>query len=292
MVPVIDKLKICYTLSDTSRLHELRENLLERFEVQEWDFHLRRIEGKHFNNVYEIVYIFNKDNNPEDMEEQVFGTLQWGLRSDHDEAFKPYVWLYVDNSQFYLKYDYSTNGRLMFLGYIEQMLGLVFYNISLLDLALDSSTNYSKALIKLIRDKDYYPIINGSKITDRKRLIEDILYIGVGNLERIKEYSLLIQQKKNDLSLNSYNKKREVENKSKKFYIMDRYKNPNQLHRLEIRINSDVLKDFFIRNRIEYNPSMFITDDWLWLLFLTFLNRIIRFQTVKGRKVYGVMDLI
>ncbi len=292
MVPVIDKLKICYTLSDTSRLHELRENLLERFEVQEWDFHLRRIEGKHFNNVYEIVYIFNKDNNPEDMEEQVFGTLQRGLRSDHDEAFKPYVWLYVDNSQFYLKYDYSTNGRLMFLGYIEQMLGLVFNNITHLDLALDSSTNYSKALIKLIRDKDYYPIINGSKITDRKRLIEDILYIGVGNLERIKEYSLLIQQKKNDLSLNSYNKKREVENKSKKFYIMDRYKNPNQLHRLEIRINSDVLKDFFIRNRIEYNPSMFITDDWLWLLFLTFLNRIIRFQTVKGRKVYGVMDLI
>lgn len=196
MVPVIDKLKICYTLSDTSRLHELRENLLERFEVQEWDFHLRRIEGKHFSNVYEIVYIFNKDNNPEDMEEQVFGTLQWGLRSDHDETFKPYVWLYVDNSQFYLKYDYSTNGRLMFLGYIEQMLGLVFNNITHLDLALDSSTNYSKALIKLIRDKDYYPIINGSKITDRKKLIENILYIGVGNLERIKEYSLLIQQKK------------------------------------------------------------------------------------------------
>ena len=286
-----NKSKICYTLSDTSRLHELRENLLEHFEVHEWDFHLRRIEGKHFSNVYKIVYIFNKDNNPEDMEEQVFGTIQWGLRSDHDEAFKTYV-LYVDNSQFYLKYDYNTNGRLMFLGYIEQMLGLVFNNITHLDLALDSSTNYSRALIKLIRDKDYYPIVNGNKITDRKKLIEDILYIGVGNLERIKEYSLLIQQKKNDLSLNSYNKKREVENKSKKFYIMDRYENPNQLHRLEIRINSDVLKDFFIRNRIEYNPSMFITDDWLWLLFLTFLNRVIRFQTVKGRKVYGVMDLI
>ena len=26
MIPVIDKLKICYTLSDTSRLHELRDN--------------------------------------------------------------------------------------------------------------------------------------------------------------------------------------------------------------------------------------------------------------------------
>ena len=49
MIPVIDKLKICYTLSDTSRLHELRDNPLETFEVQGWDFQLRRIDGTHFN---------------------------------------------------------------------------------------------------------------------------------------------------------------------------------------------------------------------------------------------------
>jgi hypothetical protein len=172
------------------------------------------------------------------------------------------------------------------------MLGLEFNNITHLDLAIDASTNFSKALVKMIRNKDYYPIINGTKITDRKKLIEDILYIGVGNLERIKEYSILIQQKKNDLSINAYNKKREIENKSHKDYIMESYGSPSKLHRLEVRINSDAMKDFFTREHLEYNPAMFITDDWLWLFYLTFLNRVIRFQATNGRKVYGVMDLI
>ena len=45
-------------------------------------------------------------------------------------------------------------------------------------------------------------------------------------------------------------------------------------------------------DKIEYNPAMFIYDDWLWLFFLNFMNRVIRFQSIKGRKVYGVMDLI
>ena len=45
--------------------------------------------------------------------------------------------------------------------------------------------------------------MNGTKITDSKQLIEDILYIGVGNLERIKEYSVLVAQKNKNISLNS-----------------------------------------------------------------------------------------
>ena len=73
---------------------------------------------------------------------------------------------------------------------------------------------------------------------------------------------------------------------------MESYDNPNQLHRLEVRINSDAMKDFFTREHIEYKPAMFINEGWLWLFFLNFMNRVIRFQSVKGRKVYGVMDLI
>ena len=234
MEVVIDKLKICYTLSASSRLQDLRENPLETFEVPGWDFQLRRIDGTHFNYQYEIVYTFYNDNTFDDMDEQVFGTVQWGLRSDRDEALQSYVWLQIDNKQFYLMFNAHTRGRLGFLGYIEQMLGLEFNNITHLDLALDASTNFSKALVKMIRNKDYYPIINGTKITDRKKLIEDILYIGIGNLERIKEYNILIQQKDNDISVCAYNKKREVEHKRNKGYIMEVYNNPNQLHRLEV----------------------------------------------------------
>ena len=292
MIPVIDKLKICYTLSDTSRLHELKENPLDTYEVQGWDFQLRRIDGTHFNYIYEIVYTFYNDNTFEDMEEQVFGTIQWGLRSDHDETFQSFVWLQIDNQQFYLKYNYNTKGRLVFLDYIEQMLGLEFNNITHLDLAIDASTNFSKALVKMIRNKDYYPIINRTKITDRKKLIEDILYIGIGNLERIKEYNILIQQKDNDITVCAYNKKREIEHKSNKGYIMEVNNNPKQLHRLEVRIKSDAMKNFFDDEQIKYKASMLYDNNWLWLIYLTYLNRVIRFQEVKSKKSYNVIELI
>ena len=120
MEVVIDKLKICYTLSASSRLQDLRENPLETFEVPGWDFQLRRIDGTHFNYQYEIVYTFYNDNTFDDMDEQVFGTVQWGLRSDRDEALQSYVWLQIDNKQFYLMYNALTRGRLGFLGYIEK----------------------------------------------------------------------------------------------------------------------------------------------------------------------------
>ena len=144
----------------------------------------------------------------------------------------------------------------------------------------------------MIRNKDYYPIINGTKITDRKKLIEDILYIGIGNLERIKEYNILIQQKDNDITVCAYNKKREIEHKSNKGYIMEVNNNPKQLHRLEVRIKSDAMKNFFDDEQIKYKASMLYDNNWLWLIYLTYLNRVIRFQEVKSKKSYNVIELI
>ena len=288
----IDKLKICYKLNPTSELHELQDNPIYEFEHPEWDFKLVRVDGNHFNYIYDIIYLEYSNNEFKEYKEQVFGKIQWGLRSDKNDALQSYVWISIDNKQFYLKYDYQTINRLPYLDYIESALGLEFNNITHLDLALDTSNNFSKALVKMIRNKDYYPIINGTKITDRKKLIEDILYIGIGNLERIKEYNILIQQKDNDISVCAYNKKREVEHKRNKGYIMEVYNNPNQLHRLEVRIKSDAMKNFFDDEQIQYKASMLYDNNWLWLIYLTYLNRVIRFQEVKSKKTYNVIELI
>lgn len=288
----IDKLKICYRLNLTSELHKLQNNPIDEFECPEWNFKLRRVDGNHFDFIYEIIYLEYSDNEFKEFKEQVFGKIQWGLRSDKNDALQSYVWLNIDNKQFYLKYDYQTMNRLPYLDYIESALGLEFNNITHLDLALDASTNFSKALVKMIRNKDYYPIINGTKITDRKKLIEDILYIGIGNLERIKEYNILIQQKDNDITVCAYNKKREIEHKSNKSYIMEVNNNPKQLHRLEVRIKSDAMKNFFDDEQIKYKASMLYDNNWLWLIYLTYLNRVIRFQEVKSQKSYNVIELI
>ena len=99
-------------------------------------------------------------------------------------------------------------------------------------------------------------------------------------------------QKNKNISLNAYNKKREIESKSHKQYILDNNGNPKKLYRLEVRINSDVLKDFFTREQIAYSPRMFLDNNSLLYFFIKFLNRVLRFQDKNGRKSYSILELL
>ena len=203
-----------------------------------------------------------------------------------------FLWIEMENKQLYLNYNYNTHNRLVYLEYIEGMLGLKFHNLTRLDLACDDNKNQSKRLIRAIRDETLIPIVNGTKVTDRDKLLEDILYIGVGSCRRIKEYSLIVQQKNGDLRLSAYNKKREIESNSSKHYIAEANGNPNYLFRLEVLVNGDTLREYFQHLGIEYNPMLLCNEDFVWRLFLDFSNRVLRFQTVKGKQTLDVLDIV
>ena len=288
-----DKVKLCYTLYEDSPLYELMETPLEIYELPHWDFRLERTDGKYYNYIYKIIYLertSNTSNSEYDM--QCFGTLRWGLKADKEGEMSGFVWIEIDNKQLYLNYNYNTHNRLVYLDYIEGMLGLKFHNLTRLDLAFDDTRNLSKRLIRAIRDETLIPIVNGTKVTDRDKLLEDILYIGVGSCRRIKEYNLIVQQKNGDLRLSAYNKKREIESNSGKHYIAEANGNPNYLFRLEVRVNGDTLREYFQHLGIEYNPMLLCNEDFLWRLFLDFSNRILRFQTVKGKQTLDVLDIV
>ena len=289
----IDKLKLCYTLYEASPLFELMETPLNVYELPHWGFRLERIEGKYYYNIYKIIYLertSNSSNREYDM--QCFGTLRWGLKADREGDMSGFVWIEMENKQLYLNYNYNIHNRLVYLEYIEGMLGLKFHNLTRLNLAYDDTRNLSKRLIRAIRDEALIPIVNGTKITDRDKLLEEILYIGVGSCRRIKEYSLIVQQKNGDLRISAYNKKREIESNSGKQYIAEAKGNPNYLFRLEVRINGDTLREYFQHLGIEYNPMLLCNEDFLWRLFLDFSNRVLRFQTVKGRQSLDVLDIV
>ena len=289
----IDKLKLCYTLYEDSPLFELMEMPLDVYELPHWDFRLERTEGKYYDYNYKIIYLertSNNSNNEYDM--QCFGTLRWGLKADKEGEMSGFVWVEMENKQLYLNYNYNIHNRLVYLDYIEGMLGLKFHNLTRLDLAFDDTRNLSKRLIRAICDENLIPIVNGTKVTDRDKLLEDILYIGVGSCRRIKEYSLIVQQKNGDLRLSAYNKKREVESNSGKHYIIEANGNPNYLFRLEVRVNGDTLREYFKHEQIEYNSMMFADEGFLWRLFLAFSNRVLRFQTVKGKQTLDVLDIV
>lgn len=289
----VDKLKLCYELYEDSPLYELMETPIGIYELPHWDFRLERIDGKYYDYIYKIIYLertSNSLNSEYDM--QCFGTLRWGLKADKEGEMSGYVWIEIDNKQFYLNYNYNTHNRLVYLDYIEGVLGLNFHNLTRIDLACDDNKSQSKRIIRAIRDEALIPIVNGAKITDRNKLLEDILYIGVGSCRRIKEYNLIVQQKNGDLRLSVYNKKREIENNSSKMYIAEANGNPKNLSRLEIRICGEVLNEWFNRERIEYRPMLFCNEDFLLLMFLTFSSRVLRFQTAKGRQSLNVLDIV
>ncbi|RHI29777.1 hypothetical protein DW169_17595 [Bacteroides intestinalis] len=293
----IDKLKICYKVQEGSFINILRKTPDAQLDY-EVGFSLERIEGTHYNYIYEIRYTDYEDNSCTYLAEQTLGTISFGLRSDKDEALKDYVWLHIDNKQLYLKYDGITSNRTIHIDYITDYLKLEYNNVTNLDLAIDSPTNYPKKLIALLRNENYVPIINGDKVMDREALIEEVLYLGVGNLKRIKEYNILISQKKAiknksmGMSLMIYNKNREIENRSGKEYIRELYGKPKRLYRIEVRVNSDALKGLFQKEQIPFSVKLLWDKDFLFYLFLTFGERIIRFQSVKGRKVCGLLELI
>lgn len=287
----IDRLKICYRLTESSILHEIINNPNE---VIDYDlgYYLQRVERTHFENCYEIIYRDYKDESMTDFSEQVFGVLQWGLRSDKNEDMKHLVWIQIDNKQFYLPFDRHIKNRMVHLEYIEDTLGLVFNNITKMEIAIDSTINFPKKLLKMIRNKDYTPIIQGTKRDDRDQIIEEIIYYSIGTLDRIKEHNILIGKKKDEIQLNAYNKLREIQNNSHKDYISEANDNPRKLFRLEVRIGSDPLKNFFTSEGIEYNPLMFTNPNWLWLFFLTFSDRVIRFTHNTTRKPHSIIDLL
>lgn len=286
----IDKLKICYTLFETSPLYQLMETPLEIYELPHWDFRLERTEGKYYDYIYKIIYLERTSNSSNDYDMQCFGTLRWGLKADKAGEMNGYVWIEINNKQFYLNYDYNIQNRLVYLNYIESCLGLNFHNLTSLDIAIDDTRNHSKKLIRAIRDEALIPILNGNRVTDRDALLEDILYIGIGSCRRIKEYSLIVQQKNGDLRLSSYNKKREIANNSSKHYIEEANGNPNHLFRLEIRINGDTLREYLQHERVQYTPMMFCDESFLLKLFLDFSKRVLRFQ--RKRQVLDVIDVI
>ena len=66
----------------------------------------------------------------------------------------------------------------------------------------------------------------------------------------------------------------------------------NYLFRLEVRVNGDTLREYFQHLGIECNPMLFCNEDFLWRLFLDFSNRVLRFQTVKGKQTFDVLDIV
>ena len=102
----------------------------------------------------------------------------------------------------------------------------------------------------MFRDENIKTIINGKGVKDRRKVLSEIMYIHQASLERMKHPSLTICQaeaaknKAKGIVIQAYNKKAEL-CKSQKEYISEYYNHPKTLHRLEVRLNYNEIRDYY-----------------------------------------------
>lgn len=272
----IDALTICYEVERPYYYEKL--STLDYGESLDMDeFRLYRTEGRYFENVYAIRLW----NGTRDIE---WGYLKFNLaRGDehsntHTNGLRK-VWLSLNNETLY-------NSAFHCLTYIEQRLGLVFHNVTSLDLALDTPFSVSPLVKAYAHNKNVTTILNGKRITDRDEDRPELTYTTSGSLNKQGKYLTVnikqrnaIKDKSKGITVLTYDKAAEISNASDKQYILQHYGNPKRLYRTEVHLNAEDIKNYVERQGIDYTPLLLFDEATLEDMFFHYLGSVIRFQS-------------
>lgn len=270
----IDMLRLCYEIREPNNINIIRTSEVGE-EVDFQFFYLKRIEGKHFKFVYEIRY--------NDLGiDKLFGELRLGINDDkkennlHSNGLGK-AWISIDNRVLYSDEIYN-------LEFIENNLGLELHNITAIDLCIDLSNDIARMIRKLIRNKKITTVLNGREVLDRSQDRPEITYISSGDMDKDKYLTVSVKQKKaikdksRGSTLIAYDKKAEIANYSGKKYIEEFYGNPAKLHRLEVHLNNDQVKEYLNRTKQELSFYSLVDKKFLWGLFSETLKSLLLFK--------------
>ena len=263
---VIDELRLCFT-AESEFLSTL--SMLGYGERIYFDkFSLIRIAGQHFEYYYTLL---NEANH-------IVAYFYHGRYGDDSD----YVWVKIENRVLYKHIQLQT-----LINDIQTTFPLVFNNFTRIDLAKDFAKNTVYAIKRLMRTPDIKTIINGKVKKDRNEIIEGYITTYQSTLTRVKNPSLRICQaeavnnKTKGVTMQAYNKKAELDNSNKE-YILEFYDNPKTLHRLEVRLNSDEIRDYYKKQRQQQTVEDIFDDAFLTDMYYYHLGSVLRFT--RGKK--------
>lgn len=272
----IDALTLCYEVEQPYYYEQL-SNLDYGECLDLYEFRLYRTEGRYFDNVY-AIHLHNGTQNIE------WGYLKFNLargdeQSNTHTSGNRKVWISLNNETLY-------TDDIHFLTYIEQRLGLVFHNVTSLDLALDTPFSVSPLVKAYAHNKNVTTILNGKRITDRDEDRPELTYTTSGSLNKQSKYLTVnikqrnaIKDKSKGITILTYDKAAEISNASDKQYILEHYGNPKHLYRTEVHLNAEDIKNYVERRDIDYTPLILIDEATLEDMFFHFLGSVIRFQS-------------
>lgn len=276
--PVIDELRICY-VADPHLLAELSN--IEIGGSQDFaPFTLYRQGGDRFEYMYALCLGYMGDR------EEV-GQFKFGR---YGAGESPQCYFRISN---HVLYDQA---KLRLVLSFPDMLSLVFNNFTAIDIAIDHRKNISSIIKRLMRNEMVKTILNGKQVKDRSKVIPGVTIDYSTSLRRLQCPTITIRQAKaiknkdKGITVQSYDKKAEVETGSGKQYILDYYDQPRYLFRLEVRLRYQELRDYCRLINTVQGLDMVFDPEFLKGLYYYHLSAVIRFT--KGRKMLAWPDLI
>lgn len=264
----IDELKICYT-TEEDNLNDLMSIEIGSF-IDLFGYRFYRSVSDRFRFFFEVW----------ENDEQV-AQLKHGLYTDLSDP-KQYIYFKISNHVLYKPEQLKRTLEL------PDKMGFVFNNYTAIDLAIDSKTNFTSLIKRMIRDKAITTIINGKAIKDRKQVLQGVSFQYSTSLDRLKHATITIKQKKaisnkqHGITIQAYDKKAEIEQNPDKRYILDFYGQPKRLYRLEVRLHYQELKDYFGKVNEEPIIETMSNQELLQDMFFYHLAAVLRFT--RGRK--------
>lgn len=284
----VDKLTICYTVSDEVYLDLMNTNY-----VNHDTFILSRYTdtSKLFSDCFTIQCLDTIDG---ELKWYNMGLLKFNGRFAEESNNVHYVWIYVNNETLY-RPMYPGVSVIAELAYISEALQLQINNITSLDIAFDSNINFARRIRNAVFDTSLSVILNGKLKNNTKEVLNEIIYLEKGNQERITDLSIYVTQKrkKDGIKLCVYNKTKEsqITNKS---YVLEWIGSKQNLYRTEIRLKTQHLKEYFHRLP-NFNLNIiypYLSDqNFLLNLFLTFSDRLLRFRNKSNGQIYSILDI-
>lgn len=274
----IDALEITYTATDEIR-EELESITDEIYYDEHSELKVTRVESRYYKNELRISC---KDLIAENYIDYCeVAILRFGSFNPH----RPNIYVTYDNRALY---RWILSAR----QYVEKTLRLQFKQISKLDIAADFNFNIEKHLIRAYKNSDYTLIVNGEVANDK-------CVYGVGFLSywnpRHRPFAnpqMKVASGDNALSMKTYNKKREIEESSQKYYIQENNGFKTVCYRIEVSCTSHkkILPTLKRLNMTDEYLYEMLTDEQTKIdVFKDLLWRLIRLR--KGRKVYSIIEI-
>lgn len=277
---IVDELRLCF------KAEPILLNDLSSVEIGGWlsfgEFSIFRTVSRHFQYSFDVLHGLEPYNRMK------VATLRFGHFGGQEQS--SYVYYRMENR---ILYDATMFDIAMSL---PDMLGLSFQHITSIDLARDFKFNVVQLIRKIAKDDEVTVIVN-RKAIDKKEDVSGAMLIYSLNFHRVKNPTIAVKQAKaikdktKGLTMCAYDKGSEIEKSSGKNYIREFYDYPKTLHRLEVHINNQEVKDY-CKNvvKVPQNIGLLYDYDFLSAMYEYHLSALLRFT--KGRKRLSWNDIL